>query len=437
MKKSLLTLLLALVAAATAQQAPSASGAATQQQPGAAAPQQQQKKEIKDPAEYNAYMAASSAQDPAQKAAQLESFLSTYPNSVMKEDATELLLKAYQQQNNIPKMTETAQKLLQANPNNLTALALLAYYDHAQALQGGANSAQLLTEGGQWGTRGLQALQTAPKPEGYTDDQWAKMKETFRSIFNVSAGHAAYAAKDYPTAQKELKEAVAANPNDLQTVYLLALSYLDPKPPVVDGLFWIARATALAPTPQAQQQLGNYGKRKYTIYHGSDEGWDQLVAQAKTQTDIPAGFTVAPAPSPAEQAADMVKKTTPDKMSFAEWQFIFTSGNPQASETVWNAVKGKGVKMVASVISATPKTLLLAGSEDDIQAKTADIELTLTTALPAARVPKPGAEVTFQGVPTEYTANPFLMKMGEGLLLTKAGTAVEETKPAAPRRRNR
>ncbi len=206
MKKSLIVLLLA--AASVAAQAQDAPAGQQQPAPGAAAPGAQQKKVIQDPNEYNAYVAAVNATDPAQKAQLMESYLQTYPNSVMKEDGLELLLKTYQQLNNAAQIKATAQRLLQVNPNNLTALALLSYLDRAQAQAGGPDAAAALQEAGQLGTRGLQAMQTAPKPEGYTDEQWNSMKSSFRVIYLGSVGHAALQAKDYPTAQQNLKEVV-------------------------------------------------------------------------------------------------------------------------------------------------------------------------------------------------------------------------------------
>jgi hypothetical protein len=395
MKKFLSVLLIAAASvAAQAQAAP-----AGQQQPatGAATPGEQ-KKIIQDPNEYNAYVAAVNATDGAQKAQLMESYLQTYPNSVMKEDGLELLLKTYQQLNNAAQIKATAQRLLQVNSNNLTALALLSYLDRAQAQAGGADAATALQEAGQLGTRGLQVIQTAPKPEGYSDEQWNAMKSSFRVIYLGSVGHAALQAKDYAAAQQNLKEVVAAQPNDVNSIYLLALAYLSPKPPVVDGLFWIAKAAGSAP------QLAPYAKNQYIRYHGSDAGFDELLATAKTAATIPAGFTVAPAPSPADQAADMLTKSTPEKLSFAEWQFILTSGNKQASDQVWTAIKGKPVQLVAVVVEGGRESLKLAGSADDIEAKKSDITLTLKEPLPAARVPKAGTQLIIQGVPGQYNA---------------------------------
>jgi hypothetical protein len=272
----------------------------------------------------------------------------------------------------------------------------------------------------------LQAIQTASKPDGYTDAQWDAMKSSFRVIYLGSVGHAALQAKDYATAQQSLKEAVAVQPNDLATIFQLALAYLSPKPPVVDGLFWVARAVAISPTPNPQ--LLAYAKNQYTRYHGADTGFDELLATAKTSPVIPAGFTVAPAPSAADQAADMLKKSAPERLSFAEWQFILTSGNKQASDTVWTAIKGKPVQLVAFVVDAARDSLKLAGSVDDIDAKKADITLNLKDPLAAARVPKAGVQLTIQGVPSQYTA------VGDDFVLTFTNGEVLKGLPEAPKK---
>src|SRR5919201_6786247 len=102
--------------------------------PGAAQPgQPQQKKEIKDPAEYNAYVSGVGQSDPAAKASAMESFLTQYPNSVVKEEALEALMAAYQQLNNGPKLTEAANRILQVNPANIKALLVLALQSRACA----------------------------------------------------------------------------------------------------------------------------------------------------------------------------------------------------------------------------------------------------------------------------------------------------------------
>ena len=301
MKKIVLAMLLVAAVTAVAQ-----TGAApTQTTPP------QQKKEIKDPAEYNAYVGAVEQKDPAAKVSGLEAFLTQYPNSVMKEDALELLMGAYEQTGNAAKTQETAKKVLLANPCNLRALALLAYTKRAGAEAGGAGAAQSLTEAGEYGDKGLQCLQTAPKPEGTTDADFQKLKTQTSGIFNGAAGMAAYQAKNYPKAQQNLAAAVAADPPDassLRDVYPLALAYLTPpvcpppappagggSPPPAPagcsgpeqetaGLFYIARAADLA-QGAGKTQIAKFGQSRYDKFHGSDDGWSDLMAKGSYGDD--------------------------------------------------------------------------------------------------------------------------------------------------------
>ena len=439
MKKSLVLLLLLVAAVALAQQPapPAQAGAGTSQPAAGATPPPTTGPKITDANEYNAYLAAVNTPDPAQRAAALEAFLQTYPNTAVKEQVIETLLRTYQQlivadpQQYTQKAMDTAQRLLQVNPNNISGLVVLSYYDRVLAQQGGPKADQLLQQAREFGERGLKQLGTQSKPDGYSDEQWTKLKQDFRIIFLGSVGHAALQARDYPTAQQSLKEVVASDPNNFTNVYLLALAYLEPMPPDTQGLFWIARAVALAPpqmTPTQKETIEKYGQSKYVRFHGSDEGWPQLLAMAKTNSAPPANFSIKPAPSPSEQASLMLQKNTPEQMEFAEWQFILTSGNQQAADQVWNAIKGKPIRMVAQVISVSGTTLQLAASADDIAQNKPDVELTVTAAPAPGRAPRPGAQITIQGVPSSYTSNPFLVRMGDGQLISRVEA------PAEPRR---
>src|SRR5258707_12362456 len=152
MKKNFLAMLLVAAVTAVAQTATAPAQPATQQNPSPSpAPQ---KKEIKDPAEYNAYVGAVQQSDPAAKISGLEAFLTQYPNSVMKEDALELLMGTYQQANNQAKVIDTANRLLTVNPDNARALVLLAYNERAS---------QKWADAKQHAEKGLQALAKMPK----------------------------------------------------------------------------------------------------------------------------------------------------------------------------------------------------------------------------------------------------------------------------------
>ncbi len=436
MKKSLLTLMLVLAVAVVAQTAPQQTPPAGAPPAGeqAAQPGQtgaaQQQVTIKDPAEYNAYITAINQTDPAAKAQALEAFLQQYPNSVVKVDALELLMATYQQTGNAAKVQEAASRVLQADPNNLRALALLTYTARQTAEAGGPNAQQALQQAAQYAQRGLQAIQSGQKPASMSPADWEKLKTQTAVIFNGAAGMAALQEKNYPQASQFLSAAVEAAPNDLRNVYPLALAYLQQKPQDVRGLFFIARAANLAAGTPAQQQITNYGRRAYIGYHGGEDGWQQLVQQAASTPMPPSGFQVAPAPTPAEQAGKLVQTKQVKDMSFDEIQMVLTSGNQQAADQVFTALKGKPIAIEGKVLSASPTKLSIAGSYDDIQNNKADIDLSMTTNIPARLMPKVGQMLQFQGVPTTYDASPFMVHMEQGKLLTK-GAAAEE-KPAKP-----
>jgi tetratricopeptide (TPR) repeat protein len=437
MKKIVLAMLLVTAVTAIAQTTPAPAQPTPQQNP-TPAPAAPQKKEIKDPAEYNAYVGAVQQTDAAAKVSGLEAFLTQYPNSVMKEDALELLMGAYQQTGNQAKTLDTAQKVLLANPCNIRALALLAYTKRAMAEAG--QGPQNLAEAGQAGEKGLACLQTAPKPDGTPAADWDKLKSQTAIIFNGAAGMGAYQAKDYAKAQQFLRASVDAEPANLRDVYPLALAYLTAGPTEkdVDGLFFIARASNLA-QGAGQAQIAKFGKSKYNKYHGSEEGWSELLTLTKTTPLPPANFTITKyvPPTPAEQCADLLKTKKPQEMSFAEWQLCLSEGTPADADTVWSVLKGKPLQMVAHIISIeatakSPTKLKLAGSSDDIDAKTADIDLTMSAAIPAKQMPKEDTDFQFEGTPVSYVAKPFMMTMNEGALLVKSAPKPPvHKKPAA------
>ncbi len=395
--------------------------------PSQPAAQSNQAPVIKDPAEYNAYVSAYSQKDPAAQISGLEAFLTQYPNSIMKGQALEILMGAYQQTGN-PKVADAAQRLLAVNPDNPKALVVLAYSEKA---------GQKWADAKQHAEHALDVLPKWTKPEGVSQEEFDKQKSSFITIMNSVAGFSALQLKDYAAAQKYLRAAVNADPNNVENVYPLAIASLPPSTPedIVNGLFFIARAANLVADPTAKEQVKKFGRSKYVRYHGGDDGWtDLLTLTATTQLPQP-GWTIKPAPTPAEQVHNMVTSKKPEEMNFAEWQFVFMNGSQEDQDLVWNAVKGKAVQMNGTVISTTPTEFMIAGSSDDIDAKKADITLKFEEKVPLKMIPKEGASFDFQGEPASYTATPFMMVMEKGKLLTtpapKKPAAGTHKKPAA------
>ncbi len=445
MKKILVTVVLGAAALAAAQATQPPPGQATPAQPAGSAAQSQpaapaaQAPVIKDPAEYNAYVGAIQQKDPAAQISGLEAFMTQYPNSVMKVAALQTLMQDYQQTNNQQKTIDTATKLVAADPNNVRAMALLAFFDRLKAQGGDPNAKQELVDAKKYGQMGLDSLPKFAKPEGTSDADFQKMKDQMSGIFNAAVGIAALTDKDYDTARKALRAAVDSSPDsqkDFSVVYPLALAYAGPTPPdpkltpdPMNAIWFAARASSVAPNAQYQAQIEKYAKGQYMKYHGGDDGWNDVLAQAKASPNPPAGFSIKPAPSPAEQAHNMVTSTPPEKMDFATWQFIFTNGSKEDQDVVWNAIKGKAVQMNGTVIKATATEFQIAGSSDDIDAKKPDITLTFEEKVPLRLIPKEGASLDFQGEPASYTPSPFMMTMEKGKLLKAAAPTPAKKAP--------
>ena len=448
MKKILLTVVLGVAVSAVAQttaqptQGQSAAPPAQGQAAAAPAPAQSAAPVIKDPAEYNAYVAAVQSKDPAAEISGLEAFIAQYPNSVMKNQALEILMGAYQQTNNAKKTMETATKLVTADTCNVRALALLSYFDRVMAQGGDPNAKQLLIDGKKYGQQGLDCLPKFTKPDGTSPDDFKKQTDQMNSIFHAVMGiselqdaveasqqhDAAVKSKDdakaaatltvkdqnYAQAAKDLRVAVDANPTDFSVVYPLALAYLgQTAPDYQNGIWFAARAAAVAPA-QAQAGIEKYARSQYVKFHAGDDGWADVLGAAKANG---AQLPIKPAPTPAEQAHKMMQETPLDKMDFATWEFVFTNGAQADQDLLWAAIKDKPVRMNGTIISTTPTEFMIAGSSDDIDAKKADITLKFEDKLPLKMIPKDGASFDFQGQPTSYTPSPFMIVMEKGLLL--------------------
>src|SRR5438105_1844992 len=178
MKKVLVTFVLALTAVALAQgSSPSGTqGASSDQGQSANVPASQ--KVIKDPGEYNAYIIALNTQDPTAKAQAMEAFIVQYPQSIVKVDALEQAMAAYQLAGNQQKVEDTASRVLEINPNNVRALAIVTYIERAQATDlPKAAKARADAE------KGLKALDGWQKPEGMSDEEFARLKKQMAEIF--------------------------------------------------------------------------------------------------------------------------------------------------------------------------------------------------------------------------------------------------------------
>ncbi len=200
---------------------------------------------------------------------------------------------AYQKTGNQAKMLETAQKLLQVNPCNIRALALVTYSKQASAT--GPNAQQSLAEAGQSAEKGLQCWTTATKPADTPAADWDKLKSQTTAIFNNAAGMAAYAAKDYGKAEQFLRAAVEADPANLTEVYYLALADLAAGPArkmTGRSFLYRPRFEFADRTLTARLRSRSLARANTSKYHGSEDGWTDVLTLTATATKPPDNFAI-------------------------------------------------------------------------------------------------------------------------------------------------
>jgi hypothetical protein len=382
-------------------------------------------KTIADPAERNAYAAALSMKDPAAKAQALEAFLKTYPASVVRVDALDQAMAAYQQAGDVAHVQDAARRILAIDAGNVRALAIVVVFDRqsATAATSPARAIALADQAGSEAERGAAALVAWTAPEGVTDADFAAVKAQMSSIFGGALGFRSLEHKDYPAARSFYALALTAHSDDLQNAYQMSIAELEASPPTVEGFWWGAHASNLAAgNAAAQSAILKYEVAKYRHYHGSEDGWSAILTQASAAAlTPPAGFSVKPAPTPAELAVQAVAENDPNSLSFSDKIFILglrdaSPENHAAADKVWASILAlqgsKRLQIPVKVVALTPDGLYVAISEDAQASNTTEMHVVLEGG--PATLPAPGAMIKVTGVLTGYTPKPFRFQMDKG-----------------------
>jgi tetratricopeptide (TPR) repeat protein len=381
-----------------------------------------QQKVIKDRVEYNAYMAALKSPNPAQKGAAMIKFVATYPKSVVRSDALEQAMAAYQQAGDQQAAEKAAQSLIGIDKNNVQALAVAAVIERAKATQG---DKQALTNMMLHAEHGLSALPHWQKPEGVSDADFKRLRAQMSGIFNGAVGFGALQAKNYAKARSAFLATVETDPDDLQNAYQLSVAELQATPLEPLGFWHIARAIAVAKAQKnvkALDSMDAYGRAKFTNYHHVACSFDLILAQASKQQNPPADFvkTIAPVVPPPAVAVQAVKECKPDEMSFDDVEYILgyrdaSAANTDAAAQVWGSILSRQkngtvrIQLEVKVVAANDTVIDAALTRDRQRANTADVRLAM--AAPMAQVPATGATITVNGIFADYKPSPFMFLM--------------------------
>ena len=353
---------------------------------------------IKDPAEFNAYQNASGQTDAKAKAAALESFLTTYPQSVVKSSALDLLVDAYflpSQQGGMgdsDKALSAASRLLQADPNNMKAIYYSVLIKEGQCAK--TSNAQTCDDAAALARKGLLAA----KPAGTPDADWKKLiGGTYPTFHSAIAFDDAVSKKDFQGAVTEYTAELMLYTDDqsktlgLKDTLFLAQAYAQPgAKDLVKAIWFYARAWDFAPASYKagiEKSLEYY----YNKYHGDLKGLDDVKAQAALTTFPPGTLQIAPAKTPAEQIHDIII-TTPDlkTLNLGDKEFILAAGTTEDAEKLWAVLKDQVTPVPGVVIEASATVVKFAVTQDAKDAKTPDFIVNMKKPLTEKEIPAVG-----------------------------------------------
>jgi tetratricopeptide (TPR) repeat protein len=250
-------------------------------------------------AEYNAYQAAASEKTAAAQIKELDDFVAKYPNSALLNYIYPLYYRNYGQQSNFPKTIEYADKqiaLSTATPTEkYDAYTVRAYaFNHTKSPD--AATAKAAYEAA---LAGAKIVPSVPKPDGVADADFAKQKSDSILMFSGTAGNAAMAAKDYPSAVSAYKSVLASSPDDFLTNYFLGKAFSSMTPPQpLDAMWFYARAVgAKNATAEQSTQIKTYLRKLLANYQGgtvcdtlTDAELNELLQLAATSVERPATY---------------------------------------------------------------------------------------------------------------------------------------------------
>jgi len=402
---------------------------------------------IKDPAEYNAYNLFNTQTDPKLKAAAGETFLTTYPQSVVKKDVLDALMDTYQAVPDFDKALSAASRMLQLDPNYMRAIVLSVYIKKQQCQK--TQDAQTCDDSAALSKKGL----TVAKPAAVPDADWKTTIDAAYPIFHSAiAFDDAVSKKDFKAAVDEYKAELMLFPPDatksgagLVDTLQLAESYAKETPAdAVNAVWFYARAWDFAPASYKgpiEKKLDYWYKK----FHGSLDGLDDIKTKA-TATVFPEGLVIAPAKTPAEKIHDLLATTTDlSTLALADKETVLALGAKEDADKLWALLQGKQTPVPGIVIEATASVIKVAVTQDAKDAKTADFIVNLKTPLADKEIPAPGFEFklqpgteldgtydTYTQVPaTATTAQSAEIVLKDAFIQAEKKKAVPAHKPAA------
>lgn len=379
--------------------------------------QAQPQKKVKDQGEYDLYNNVSKETDPAKKLQYLDQWVAKYPETDFHDEQ----LKYYNELNQPAKVLDLGAKTLAKDPKDLTALTLISANIQKipnptpDQLASAQKSAQTLLDN-------LDSL----KPATVTDDAWKQARPGLEQLAKATVdwivtkpARDAVDKKDYATAETAYTKLVQQYPNNWQYAYQLGTVLVSEKNPEKYPLaiYEIARSLELPGMPdQNRKQVEPYLTRIYNSYHGADDEELKKLRLTAKASPLPApDFKLKTASEIATEKENEFREKNPQ---LALWlnvkkQLTDTNGEQYFEASLKNAAvpKLKGTLVEGKPACRSKELLVAVPLPDNKPPYTAEITLKLDT--PLKGKPAPGTEFQFQGVPSAFSKDPFMLTMDQ------------------------
>jgi tetratricopeptide (TPR) repeat protein len=142
-----------------------------------------------------------------------EAFLQKYPNSVYAQSVYSRLVGAYNEKQDMTKLFAAADKALALNPKDVAVLVLVGWVIPHDYNPNDMDADRRLDKAESYEKQALELLATLPRPEGLTDDQFAKSKAAAESQAHSALGLIYFRRQDFANSVSETQKGLAGQSN--------------------------------------------------------------------------------------------------------------------------------------------------------------------------------------------------------------------------------
>jgi tetratricopeptide (TPR) repeat protein len=396
---------------------------------GAAAPQ----KAVKDQAEFDLFDAVKKdllQGNGAKAVTDLDAWKQHNPDSAFKDDREVMYLKAYELSKDYDKELTKAKELMGhdldamfSDPAQGPGQVVSVYFAAVTAASALPNpTPEQLAIGAE---AAHKILDYKRDPKGIDPAAWATAKKQLAAAADALLYKAAFLPpyqaeqkKDYDTAVGGYQKAIADYPSKTALTYRLGITLRAQHKD--DLAIWqFARVVGVDPTLDGTAKAADITKFLNVYYHnlhGSDEGLDQVIQQAKASATPPADFHVKTAQEIATENEAKFEKDHPDIALWMKLKATLTSD--QGQQYFDSGMKGAQVPELTGTVlesACRAKELKVAVPLPDATGPpTAEITLKLVNDAGAPSALPGKAEsgrVTFVGVAEAFAKDPFNLTM--------------------------